>query len=58
MRDSLSQAAEEQKHSISTATNVAYGCVEELGDTNVETSGMPSCASMTVQQPIYETVAM
>ena len=57
MRDSLSQAAEEQKHSVSTATNVAYGCVE-FGDTDFEISGMPSGASMTVQEPISETVSM
>ena len=51
MQDSLSQVAREQKDSVSTSSNLAYGWEEDVGHTEHALSGMPSGAT---QEPYYE----
>ena len=55
MHDSLSQGAGEQKCSVPTSTNVAYGCEHA----ELVMSDMPSGATMVATQgPIYETISI
>ena len=56
MRDSLSQVAEEQKRSFPTSTNLAYGCAEDFGHSEHVMNDMPSGATMTTEEPIYEMI--
>ena len=48
MHDSLSQGARQQKCSVPTSTNLAYGCEH----------AEPSGATMATQGPIYETISI
>jgi len=54
MQDSLSQGAGEQKCSVPTSTNLAYGCEHA----EFAMSDMPSGATMATQGPIYETISI
>ena len=56
MQDSPSQVAGEQKNSLGTSTNVAYGCTEDFGHSDIGISDMPSGAAMATQEPIYEII--
>ena len=56
---SLSEVAREQKASISTTSNLAYGQVkreEAVGGSEYEMSGMPSGAAMATQEATFETI--
>ena len=55
MHNSLSQVAGEQKCSVPTSTNLAYGCEHA----ELAMSDIPSGATMVATQgPIYETISI
>jgi len=54
MHNSLSEGVGEQKCSVPTSTNLAYGCEHA----ELAMSDMPSGATVATQGPIYETISI